>query len=208
VGVLLGRSPLPEIVVGAGLEALVKQAGDLACIGIDMPIGLPADGEREADTLARAYVGRRRSSVFMTPPRAVLESVTYAEANVIAPDITGGKKISQQAWALRQNIARVARVAAADRRLIEVHPEVSFRTMAGAEILYSKTTWNGQMLRRRMLAEEGIVLPDELTAGGDIPPADLLDAAAAAWSARRYATGVNGSFPADAPRGQHGVIWY
>jgi predicted RNase H-like nuclease len=65
-----------------------------------MPIGLPAV-ERQADVLARKYVGRRRSSVFMTPPRAVLEAPTYAAANVIAPGITGGKKISQQAWALR-----------------------------------------------------------------------------------------------------------
>jgi predicted RNase H-like nuclease len=47
-----------------------------------------------------------------------------------------------------------------------------------------------------------------LGAAGDVPVADVLDAAAAAWSARRYAAGEAGSFPPDAPRGAREVIWY
>ena len=132
---------------------------------------------------------------------------TYAEANEIAAQLLG-KKISQQAWALRANIARVAEVAEADRRIIEVHPEVSFRALAGAHVGFPKMTWNGQALRRRALERAGIMLPDELGEGGDVPVGDVLDAAAAAWSARRYAQRRAESLPGDAEPDARQVIWY
>ena len=206
VAVILGRSRSPEVLVGNELTALVARAPDANAIGVDMPIGVPAV-ERATDAMAREYVGRRRNSVFMTPPKAALSAASYAEANAIAPAITG-KKISQQAWALRHNIAVVEALAATDSRVIEVHPEVSFRKMAGEEVPYAKATWNGQNLRRRWLAEAGVVLPDHLGEGGDVPVPDVLDAAAAAWSAMRYATRVASSFPEGASRGQPEVIWY
>jgi predicted RNase H-like nuclease len=135
-------------------------------------------------------------------------AATYAEANIVAARLLGGKKISQQAWALRYNIERVAEVAAADNRIIEVHPEVSFRVMFGAHVAFPKTTWNGQTLRRRALERAGIVLSDELAEGGDVPVADVLDAAAAAWSARRYANRQAESLPPGAAPGARQVIWY
>jgi hypothetical protein len=47
------------------------------------------------------------------------------------------------------------------------------------------------MHRRALLARHGIVLPDEITgAVGGIAVDDILDAAAAAWSALRYARGA------------------
>jgi predicted RNase H-like nuclease len=206
IGVVLRPSSPPVVVADPALEALIARVPDANCVAVDMPIGLPAV-EREADVLARNYVGRRSSSVFMTPPRPVLEAPTYAAANAIAPEIIG-KKISQQAWALRHNIALVETIAAEDRRVIEVHPEVSFRAMGGHELEYAKSTWNGQRLRVRCLAGEGIVLADHLDEGGNAPVADVLDAAAAAWSARRYARHEEGAFPEGARRGQQEVIWY
>ncbi len=143
----------------------------------------------------------------MTPPRDVLAAAGYAEANTVAPAITG-KKISRQAWALRESILLVEAVAAREGRFVEVHPEVSFRAMAGAELEHAKGTWNGQAIRRACLAREGVVLPDRLDEGGDVPVADVLDAAAAAWSARRYARGEAGSLPPGARAGQREVIWY
>jgi predicted RNase H-like nuclease len=68
-------------------------------------------------------------------------------------------------------------------------------------MLDRKKTWNGMHARRRRLADAGIVLPDEL---GEIQPAhrvgidDIIDAAIAAWTARRIARGKARSFPADA----------
>jgi predicted RNase H-like nuclease len=207
IGVLLRASASPVVLVDPSLAALVARAPGARCIAIDMPIGLPAS-TRLADTMARRYVGSRRNSVFMTPPRPVLVAPSYAAANEIAPVLTGGRKITRQAWALRRSIATVEAVAAHESRVIEVHPEVSFRTMHGAVLMYPKSSWNGQLLRRRCLSEAGIVFPDWLAEGGEIPPADVLDAGAAAWTARRYAAGEAESFPAGAYHGQREVIWY
>jgi predicted RNase H-like nuclease len=208
VAVVLGRAPEPEVIAGADLAALIARVEGAACVGVDMPIGLP-ETTREADQAARDFVGVRRNSVFMTPPRAVLEAESYAQANERAAELLGGKKISQQAWALRHNIAAVEAVARTDPRVIEVHPEVSFRAMRGEPLAYPKTAWNGQAVRRAALAAHGIALPDELdeTAGG-IPVADVLDAAAAAWSARRYARSEARSLPEGRPPGTPGAIWY
>jgi len=208
VAVVLGRTEGPEVVAGADLAALVADVPDADCIAVDMPIGLPQT-TREADRVARDFVGVRRNSVFMTPPAAVLEAGSYAEANVIAAGLLGGKRISRQAWALLPNVNVVAAVAEADSRVIEVHPEVSFRAMRGAPLALPKTTWNGQAIRRAALADAGIVLPDELPEhAGGIPVADVLDAAAAAWSARRHARGESRSLPDDWDRGIPGAIWY
>jgi predicted RNase H-like nuclease len=196
-----------EVWVDEDLERLIARAPDATCVAIDMPIGLPAT-ERRADVLARKFVGPRWQSVFLTPPRDVLEADTYAAANVIAARVLDGKKISQQAYALRHSIKRVDAVAASDPRVIEVHPEVSFRELVGQPLSFSKTTWNGQALRRRALAAEGIRLPEELEEAGGVPVADVLDAAVAAWSARRYAVGAARPLPPDAKPGQRQVIWY
>ena len=206
VGVVLPPSDPAVVVEDPALEVLIARVPEADCVAVDMPIGLPAV-EREADLLARKYVESRRSSVFMTPPRPVLEAPTYTAANAIAPEIIG-KKVSQQAWALRHTIALVETLAAEDRRVIEVHPEVSFRAMVGHELRYSKGTWNGQRLRLRSLEGEGIVLAEHLGEGGDVAVADVLDAAAAAWSARRYARHEERALPEGSPRGQHEVIWY
>jgi hypothetical protein len=46
----------------------------------------------------------------------------------------------------------------------------------------------------------GIVLPDNLGAAGDVPCDDILDAAAAAWSAHRIAKDMAASLPDLSPR--------
>ena len=83
VAVVLEDDSAPRAVVGEDLESLIGEVPDPACIAIDMPIGLPAT-ERQADVLARKFVGPRWQSVFITPPADVLAAETYAEANLIA----------------------------------------------------------------------------------------------------------------------------
>ena len=51
----------------AAFVADVDLGGHLAVIGIDIKIGLPDTGRRQADVLAYKLVRPRRSSVFMTP---------------------------------------------------------------------------------------------------------------------------------------------
>ncbi len=183
------------VVVAPRLEALLDPGA--LCIGVDMPIGLPVSGEREADRLARKFVGPRWSSVFMTPPRQVLEAETYDDAKARSLVLTG-KMISRQAWALKETIFEVEELN--HQLVIEVHPEVSFCAMSGGHLAYAKSTWNGQALRRRILAGHGIELPELLDEAGAVPVADVLDAAAVAWTARRYARGEASSLDE--------VIWY
>ena len=74
----------------------------------------------------------------------------------------------------------------------------------------SKKSWRGQRARLGLLRAEGVDLPDDLDAAGDVPTDDVLDAAAAAWSAHRIARGAAKSLP-DPPqndRGQSIAIWY
>jgi predicted RNase H-like nuclease len=196
VGVALGAGV--RVLADPDLAALFARVPEAGVIGVDMPIGL-TDGVRECDRLAREFVGPRWASVFLAPPRAALTAATYAEANAALPP---GRRISQQAWALRRGIAEVARVA--DERVIEVHPEASFTALNGGHVPYAKTTWNGQMLRRRLLAGAGIALPDDLGAEGAVPPDDVLDAAAVAWTARRHAAGEACALPP----GAREIIWY
>ena len=182
----------------AGLLDALRGATE---IGVDIPIGLPVDGRRAADEAARAFVGPLRSSVFRTPPRAALVAATYAEARRVLPSL------SAQSFALRQKILEVE--SCLQERVFEVHPEVSFAALAGRHLRESKRSWNGQMERRRLLCERGIELPDELAAGR-AGADDVLDAAAAAWTAGRKARGEALSLPADPPTdsGRAVAIWY
>ena len=59
----------------------------------------------------------------------------------------------------------------------------------GVAVEANKKTWAGQMVRRRLLERHGIELPDDLGPVGVVPPDDVIDAAAAAWSAARIASG-------------------
>ena len=72
-------------------------------------------------------------------------------------------------------------------RVVEVHPELSFARLAGAPLPDRKRTPVGVERRRRLLAGAGIVLPGE--PGRGVAEDDLLDAAAAAWTASRVAPG-------------------
>ena len=196
----------PNVMVSTDLAELIARAPDTACVAVDMPIGLP-ETERECDREAKRFIGPRHNSVFMTPPAAVLEAPTYEEANRLAPELIG-KRISRQAYALRANIATVNALAAADPRIIEVHPEASFRALTGGPVAWPKSSWNGQAVRRSALGRAGIVVPELLEEAGAVPVADVLDALAAAWSARRYVSGHAESLPAAARRGARQVIWY
>jgi predicted RNase H-like nuclease len=181
-------------------EVLSSQA---RVIAVDIPIDPPGLGVRPTDAGARAFVGgSRASSVFPTPPRAALEARTFAEANEIARTITG-TGISQQAFALGRKILEVHVLAEVDERVIEMHPEVSFRELAGEPVLESKHTAGGLARRRDLLAAAGVVLPGAVPG---VPEADLLDAAAGAWTAARYAAGQAQALPAD-HAGRLGAIW-
>jgi predicted RNase H-like nuclease len=176
-------------------------------VGIDMPIGFPTRDVRRADLAARTMVGPRRSSVFMVPPRAVFAAPTYAAARARAIKVWG-RGLSAQTYSLRSKIFEVEEHCQSDGRLIEVHPEVSYRALAGQPLPYAKRTWNGQQLRISSLTSAGITVPGILDEVGRVPADDVLDAVVVAWSADRYANGRATHLHPDADPGREPVIWY
>ena len=188
-----------KAVLAADAGALIQQWPRAEAIGIDIPIGLPEAPWREADRKAREFVGERRSSVFPTFPLAVFESATYEEAKAYCT-ARDWPKPSIQSFGLRHRILEIAPLAAREERVFEVHPEVSFRELSGRP-LASKRTAVGVSERRLALSGAGIELPDL-----PFPTDDVLDAAVAAWSAARFASGEALPLPEGHPI-RIGAIW-
>jgi predicted RNase H-like nuclease len=178
--------------IASNIEELVGQAANAApldAVAIDIPIGLPDRGRRKADDLARAAIGPRHSSVFITPVRSALLAPHHAAAVAINRELAG-EGISLQAYGLRTKLLQVERwVAETDHRVIEVHPEVSFAFLAEAPLTTRKSTWAGAQRRTELVAAAGIRLAGDLGAAGAAGVDDVLDAAVAAWTARRFARG-------------------
>jgi predicted RNase H-like nuclease len=191
-------------VVGARLVTAL--AGVLAAwpeadaYAIDMPIGLPDRGRRRADEAARVFVGPRAASVFFAPPRAAL-LMPYADAVRRCAELNA-PGVSRQAYGLGAKILEVEPLAGREPRIVEVHPECSFRELAGELVEHPKTTWAGFRMRVRLLEAAGVIVP-ELP---DLPILDTVDAAAAAWSGLRVARGEAATLPA-APAGGEPVIY-
>jgi predicted RNase H-like nuclease len=174
---------------------------DAHVIGVDIPIGIPDAGVRPADVAARRFVGPRASSVFTTPIRAALEAASYADARGVATALTG-KSLSAQSYALGRRILELDAYAHDDERVIEVHPEVSFRELARRPLL-SKHRSDGLVERRALLERAGIEVP---AAVPRVAEPDLLDATVSSWSARRYALGEARPLP-EGYTGRIGAIW-
>jgi predicted RNase H-like nuclease len=199
LAVALDEGHFDDARLASDAAALVSAWPNAAVIGVDIPIGPPETPPREADRAARKFVGERRSSVFPTFPSVVLEAPTYEEAKAICV-ARGWPKPSIQSFGMRHRILEIARLAAADERIVEVHPEVSFRELLGRP-LSPKRTGSGGSERRFVLAKAGIDLPDL-----PYPLDDVLDAAVVAWSAMRYAHGKALPLP-QGHQARVGAIW-
>ncbi|MER7271182.1 DUF429 domain-containing protein [Micromonospora carbonacea] len=190
------------------LEVLLAGHEGLAAVGLDMPLGLADAGWRQADIAAAAALGAARSTVFRVPPRPVWLEEEYESAVRRCRAVTG-QGFSRQAWALRRKLLE-ADAYRGRHGIHEVHPEVSFRGIGAGRPLAPKKTWQGQMQRRDLLRKAGIEVPAELGPAGRAGPDDVLDAAAAAWSAHRIATGRAISYPdppEESPAGDAIAIW-
>lgn len=165
----------------------------LLAVGVDMPIGLPGKDLRRSDVEARELLGPRRSSLFWTPPLCVLNAADHAEANHQARAHTG-RGLSIQAFHLLPKVREVRDVLTpedfaphAQPQAAEVHPETSFTMLAGRPMSTSKRQQSGQAERIAVLAPEFSSLAEVPTSPPGATIDDLLDAAAAAWTARRMA---------------------
>jgi len=168
-------------------RALLAALPDAERTAVDVPIGMPDRDPRSCDLAARTALGAGRSSVFVVPPRVVLEAPTYAEACVVSRGLSG-KAISIQTWNIGNRVLDAT--DSADERTVEAHPEVSFLRLAGRP-LPSKKTAAGLGARLVALAP---VFGDVAALVSECPsPAtadDALDALACAWTARRVLDGT------------------
>ena len=199
---VLGVDGCPGGWVGARVEAgvvswhagsfdeLLRLPADV--VAVDIPIGLPAGGERRAaDVQAKAALGAQRSSVFFVPPRVVLDAPTQAEATLLSR-AAGSVGVSIQTFFILDKVAEVDALLQADRSLIdrvfEVHPEVSLRRL-GDRPLPPKRTADGRHQRLDVLRQwlPSLTLPRPRP--GRAAPDDCLDAVACAWTAARWLRG-------------------
>jgi predicted RNase H-like nuclease len=193
-------------------SALVDASPQAVAIGVDIPIGLPGDASgddgirRAADEAARKMLGRGASTIFSTPSRAALRDVrgmTYRAAQA-RWKTTGHAAPSAQSYALASKILEVDEFVTIDERghlIHEVHPELSFLAMnRGRALRPAKKSWAGFVQRLRLLRNNGIEVPFVVTDVMDAHPDDVLDAAAAAWTAQRIAKGEAQMVPERPPK--------
>lgn len=169
-------------------ELLRSRPRNLACIAIDIPIGL-LNGSRACDKAARKLLGQPRgTSVFAAPCRAALSATTHAAASQTNRDKTG-RGLSQQAFGIIPKIKQMDDAITPDCQqwAFEVHPEVCFWALNERRPMkYNKKSTDGYAERIALLRPvfpqiERHLFNRPLGVATD----DLLDAAAAAWTALR-----------------------
>ena len=219
VAAVVQDGQLARIEFQSSARAALDAHPDAAVFAFDIPIGLSKDGRRKADEKAREFLGPRSSSVFNAPAREVLDiavgyagTTTHQQAYRLANEATkrvSGHGLSSQSFALFTKIREVGEVAG-DPRVFEAHPEVTFAALAGEGPLSRKTSWDGLMQRRALLAVQGLAIPDLV---GDVSTKaaadDVVDAVACAWTAGRVAARTARSFPDPPERidGRTVAIW-
>lgn len=190
-------------------------AGPYDVIAVDIPIGL-VDGKRPCDVEAKRVLGTRGCCVFHAPLRSTIGAADYDEAKRICVSL-GADKLSIQSWCIVPKIREVdGAIAPADqRRVYEVHPEVTFSQMNdGSPLLVKKSTRVGKELRRRLIKSAMGLDPIDFTLRGTrarrVGVDDIYDAIAALWSAERIARGSAHSLPSQPsldPKGLQVAIW-
>ncbi len=164
----------------------------LVSMGIDIPIGL-IERPRECDLKARELLGKPRSnSIFPAPCRAALSAGSYNEGSEINRKKTG-KKLTLQAWGIIPKIKQIddALLGGNPEWAFEVHPELCFWAMNQRTSMgHSKKKPAGRLERTNLLVQSFPNIHDHLTAkDSGVAADDLLDAAAAAWTALRHYQG-------------------
>lgn len=176
--------------VERGADAVLAATRECGAVGVDIPLGLPVGAApRACDVACARRLGRARSSVFPAPPRAVLAAATPEEARAVARRSTG-RAISLQTFHIGPKIREWDALAELPAGVVEVHPEVSLRTLAPDVEFAPKKTVRGAGQRIAALGRwiDVAAALSDLPAGARLD--DVLDALAAAWSAQRWAGGT------------------
>jgi predicted RNase H-like nuclease len=182
----------------ATFQQLLEQLPPSATVAVDIPIGLPAAGERECDRTARQLLGRpRASSVFPAPVLAVVHETDYQSACAKHRGVDG-RALSRQAFAILPKILEVNRLLWSrvdlQARIKEMHPEMSFAEWNNHRAMQHRKSSSSGALAREELIDR--LWPDQRTnvlrslGRTGYRRDDLNDAFAALWSADRVVSGA------------------
>jgi predicted RNase H-like nuclease len=187
-------------------------------IAVDIPIGLlgaSQPGGRECDRQARRLLGHRASSVFTPPIRALLAATQYEQVR--------SQGLSIQTFGILPKIREVDQLMTPELQKVvyEAHPELAFRSLAGAPMRHNKKTHEGREERLRTLEQapgrlfrkirhifENARRTYKCT---QVALDDILDAYVVAWIALRIASGQGNRLPTNPRVDQKGLrmeIWY
>jgi len=168
---------------------------------VDIPIGLSEGAEpRACDVAARRLLGPRASSIFAPPARPCLAAESYEEASRVNFRCTG-RKLNKQSFFITDKIRQVDDLItpAMQRRIREIHPEVTFHALNGDRPLgYNKKTLAGRNERIALLATAFPTATDilgKVRKAKTVEADDILDALAAAWTAAKAVVGQAATLP-------------
>ena len=185
---------------------------DAALIAVDMPIGFPTLYGRNADIQARKFMKPFGSRVFPVPCREAVHAANYTEAIRINKSRSNNVSIPPVTNAIRPRMQEIDLLITPqnEHRLREVHPEVSFAAMNDSvPLAHRKKTKAGEAARLELLKTQGFPESDFEKYGfrrRDVKLDDLIDACAAAWSARRILDGKAWHFPETEERDARGLL--
>jgi predicted RNase H-like nuclease len=169
--------------------------------GIDIPIGMPDEGVRACDLLAREKLRPHASRVFTGARRWLWQAFDDPDKANDEATRRGQSRASRQLWHLGRKIMQVDAYVRAHPSLDirEVHPELVFLRLNRGRPLPSKKSEDGLSLRKWLLRRAGFPDIGEWTArtrlGTGAKQDDVLDACAVAIAAREPA----GHLPEGAP---------
>lgn len=159
---------------------------------VDVPIGLPGDGDRECDRLARGLLGPQASAVVSPPVPDAVRKRRYGVASRVHERQTGDP-LSERAFAMSDAIAVLGDLLkefpSASGVVAEANPELCYRAFAGEPLERERATAGGYAERMRTLASLDRDAPPavqsaaESVGGHDVAVIDVLDAMVLAYAA-------------------------
>ncbi|MBX3732244.1 MAG: DUF429 domain-containing protein [Verrucomicrobiae bacterium] len=209
----------PHLAVCRDFATVLAVTAGCAVVVVDIPIGLPADGQsRTCDERAKQELGAKASSVFYAPPRSLLTSTTHKDFSDRHRGQFNGDGISIQAFGLVEKLREleVVMTPAWQTRVREFHPELVWQRLAGRP-LPKKREREGREARWDLLRSL-VAGREELTAwrkraGSALKEDDLLDALVGLDLGHRLATNPARAtcLPGNPPRDERGLrmeIWF
>jgi len=181
-------------------------------IAVDIPIGFPVritGVGRQCDSSARKVLGKRASSVFAPPARAVLSETDYRRACATALSMSDPpRQISKQMFHLFAKIREVDRAITpgSQGRVFECHPEAAFWAMNECEPLAEPKKLRNRLHAAGLEKRRALLMMHDFSdaflretkfPGSQAGHDDVLDACACSWTAARIFRNEAITFPAD-----------